>query len=134
MYTTPSPSDNNGRDRKGRFAEGNRASRGNPLSVHLAKLRSALVKAVTPDDMQAVVAALIVKAKAGDVLAARELLDPTVGKAPAAISLDGFVDVSQVDHAATAALRQSLLQEPDYLNYLRSQALAADAEGKPDDA
>jgi len=37
--------------------------------------------AVTPDDLRAVVVALVERAKAGDVVAIREVLDRTVGKA-----------------------------------------------------
>lgn len=69
-----------GRDGHGRFAKGNRISRGNPLARRVARLRAALVRAVTPEDIAAVVEALIEKARSGDVAAARELLDRTLGK------------------------------------------------------
>jgi hypothetical protein len=44
------------------------------------KLRAALLRSVTPDDLCAIVAALVSAAKAGDVAAAREVLDRTIGK------------------------------------------------------
>ncbi len=47
-----------------------------------------IIEAVTEDDLRAVVVALIEKAKGGDVMAARELLDRLVGKAPSPVLLD----------------------------------------------
>ena len=49
----------------------------------MAALRGALFDAVTPEDIAAVVEALIREARDGDVAAARELLDRVVGKAEA---------------------------------------------------
>ena len=69
------------RDPLGRFAPGNRGGRGNPMAARVAALRSVLLDAVTPADLVAVVAALIDRAKAGDVPAIREVLDRAVGKA-----------------------------------------------------
>ena len=45
----------------------------------MARLRSALFKAVSPDDLKAVVAALLKSAKSGDVAAARELIQRLLG-------------------------------------------------------
>ena len=45
MTTTPFV--DGGRDRSGRFAPGNRGGPGNPLGGKIAKLRAALVEAVT---------------------------------------------------------------------------------------
>ena len=70
-----------GRTPTGRFAVGNRGGPGNPFIRRVTKLRSALLKAVTTEDIAEVVQMLIDKAKAGDVAAARELLDRTIGKA-----------------------------------------------------
>ena len=85
----PSPSGDNGRDKAGRFASGNRFSLGNPHAQRIAKLRAALIEAVTPADVRAVVKALVRKAKRGDVIAIRELLDRTIGKAVPALDGDG---------------------------------------------
>ncbi len=46
----------------------------------MAALRSALLDAVTPEDIADAVRALIERAKAGDVAAIRELLDRCIGK------------------------------------------------------
>ncbi len=71
-----------GRDeRTGQFLPGNAGGKGNPHARHVAALRSALIGAVTPEDVAAAVRALIDKAKAGDVAAIRELLDRCIGKA-----------------------------------------------------
>lgn len=71
---------NGGRDAQGRFAKGNKGGPGNPLSKRISKLRTALIEAVSPADMRAIVAALIEKAKTGDVIAARVLFDRVLGK------------------------------------------------------
>ena len=76
---SPSASDGN-RDSTGRFVAGNRASKGNPLGPMVAKLRSCLLSSITEDDMRAIVAALVDKAKRGDVSAASLLFDRCLGK------------------------------------------------------
>jgi len=87
MSNKPSPTELDGRDRRGRFGRGNRYGRGNPLAAKVQKLRVALVRAVTPDDLQAVARALLTAAKAGDTGAAKLLFDRTLGPA-AALDLD----------------------------------------------
>jgi hypothetical protein len=59
---------------------GNRGGPGNPHARRVGELRSALLEAVTPADLKAVVRALIKKAKGGDVPAAREVIERTLGK------------------------------------------------------
>ena len=49
----------------------------------VARLRAALLKSVTPEDVQQVVVALVAKAKGGDVPAARELFQRLLGPAEA---------------------------------------------------
>ena len=81
---SPSPNGANGRANghlpNGQFAPGNPGGRGNPHSAAVARLRSALLRAITEGDIEAIVKALIKKAKEGDVAAAKELLDRTLGK------------------------------------------------------
>ena len=84
----PLPKGANGRDEKGRFAQGWKGGPGNPLAKRVAQLRSMILEAVTEEDLRAVVVALIKKAKGGDVMAARELLDRLVGKSAAPVLLD----------------------------------------------
>jgi hypothetical protein len=69
-----------GRDKGGRFAAGNRGGPGHPYGAKVARLRAALLDAVSEADVKAIVAELIAQAKDGDVVAARELLDRVLGK------------------------------------------------------
>lgn len=43
-------------------------------------MRSAILAAVTPEDIDAIVRAMIQRAKGGDMVATKELLDRAVGK------------------------------------------------------
>lgn len=80
MTDTPSPNGDNGRDTRGRFASGNSGGPGNPHAKHIGRLRSALLSAVTENDMQAVISKLVEMAKAGNVSAIREVFNRTLGK------------------------------------------------------
>ena len=75
----PSP---NGRTAKGRFAKGNLGGPGNPHGSQVAKLRAALLDAVSIEDIEAVARTLVAQARAGEIQAARELLNRVMGKAP----------------------------------------------------
>jgi len=77
----PSNSVHNGRDIQGRFGPGNRLAHGNPHSKAVAQFRAAIYESVTVDQIRQVVQMLVTKALAGDVLAARELLNRCIGKA-----------------------------------------------------
>lgn len=78
----PSMDGANGRDASGKFTAGNKAGHGNPRAKRTAQFRTAILEAVTPEDVQAIIHALVTKAKEGDVIAAREVFDRTVGKVP----------------------------------------------------
>lgn len=85
--TTPSPDGDDGhdeRDAAGRFTVGNRGGRGNPHARRVAEFRSAMLEAITPADVAAVVRALVVAATAGNVAAAREILERVCGRVPLA--------------------------------------------------
>ncbi len=69
-----------GRDQRGRFAPGNAGGPGNPHGETVGKLRSALIAAVSEDDIRAIVAGLVTQAKGGSVPAAKELLERVLGK------------------------------------------------------
>ncbi len=69
-----------GRDAAGRFVRGNAGGPGNPHGGTVARLRSVLLDEVTDDDLRAVVRALVEAAKAGNIPAAREVLDRTLGR------------------------------------------------------
>lgn len=69
-----------GRDGRGRFAPGNPGGPGNPHASQVGALRAALLAAVTPEDLTAIVGKLVELAKGGDVRAIREVLDRTLGR------------------------------------------------------
>lgn len=92
-----------GRTRSGRFAPGNQ---GGPGGTHYytraAELRRAMLSATTEDDVRAVLEKLLDLALAGDVAAAREFLDRTIGKAPSHEDLEA--------HAAQSRPRQKTIR------------------------
>lgn len=71
---------NKNRDNTGRFLPGNSAGRGNPHAAKVARLRAALLDAVKPSDMLAIIKSMIDKAKAGDIQAAKIILERTLGQ------------------------------------------------------
>ena len=87
--TTPLPNrvNGNGRGPNGRFAKGNPGGPGNPHANRTARLRAMLLDTVSDDDFRAVVAKLVAMAKAGDLVAIRELLDRTLGKSKGTVEL-----------------------------------------------
>ena len=76
----PTRNGNNGRDERGRFTQGNPGGPGNPYAVQVGKLRTALLNAVTEDDIREIIGALVEKAKEGNIAAARVLFNRTLGK------------------------------------------------------
>ncbi len=79
---------NEPRENNGRFAKGNRGGPGNPFARQTALLRQAMLDAVTPEDMQAVICAMKKKAADGDVPAAKLLMSYCIGKPTAAENPD----------------------------------------------
>ena len=76
----PTQNGNNGRDEHGRFTQGNPGGPGNPHAQQVGRLRTALLNAVTEDDIREIIGALVEKAKAGNIAAARVLFNRTLGK------------------------------------------------------
>ena len=68
------------RDNTGRFTPGNTAGKGNPHAAKVAQLRAALLDAVTPSDIAAIIQVLIAKAKGGDIHAAKIIFDRVLGQ------------------------------------------------------
>lgn len=101
----PSNTVGNGRDRRGRFTVGNRAAQGNPFARRVARLRASLLRAIEPHDIEEVVKALLEQAKAGDAVAAREVLNRALGKAEAVDVLQRLAAIEERLEAATAAGR-----------------------------
>lgn len=86
MPVTPSQTGSNGaRTANGRFSAGNKFGKGNPLARQQASIRAMIVEAVTEEDLRAIVAAMVDRAKQGDMVAARELLNRLAGRPAASI-------------------------------------------------
>ena len=97
------------RDSAGRFATGNPGGPGNPFARRVAQLRSALLDAVSDDDLREIVSALVTRAKAGDVVAAREVLTRIIGKPgdsvdPDRLDLDDLKIASEMDAEVVSSL------------------------------
>ncbi len=84
----PSANGDNGRDARGRFTKGNAGGPGNPFNRQLAAFRKALLAAVTEDDIRAVTAELLRRARDGDVLAIRLLFAYVIGRPTDAVDPD----------------------------------------------
>jgi hypothetical protein len=82
------------RDARGRFVAGNQGGPGNPFARQTARLRKAMLAAVTDADIQAIVAKLIELAKGGDVAASKLVLAYAIGKPDEAVDPD-TVDVHE---------------------------------------
>ncbi|MEN6386383.1 MAG: hypothetical protein ABFD79_14490 [Phycisphaerales bacterium] len=76
----PLTNGDNGKDINGRFCKGNKFGRGNPHAAKVSKLRAALLKAVKPKEIEAVIKKLLEQAKSGNPDAIKELLDRVIGK------------------------------------------------------
>src|SRR5437667_11803735 len=68
-----------GRDSDGRFAKNNAGGPGNPFNRQVAALRRTLLAKVTAEDLEEVLAVLLIKAKGGDLTAIKLLLAYTLG-------------------------------------------------------
>jgi hypothetical protein len=80
--------DGTGRLPDGRFAVGNKLSKGNPFSRRLAGMRTALLDAVGEDQLKRVVTKMVDLAAAGDVAAATLLFQYAVGRPTRAVNPD----------------------------------------------
>ena len=98
----PSPTAGNGRDKSGRFVKGNRAGKGNPLGVQVQRLRSAMVNAVSVEDIEAIGRAMVKRARGGDLQACKLVLLYTLGRP---IEAD-VIDRIEALEAAADAIRQ----------------------------
>lgn len=86
----------------GRFLKGHCGGPGNPNIARLAEYRKAMREAVTPGQLRAVLRKLLSKAQGGDVLAAKILLDRTLGKVTAAPATGDLAAVELPTLATTA--------------------------------
>ena len=79
--STPITNGRNGRGTNGQFLPGNPGGPGSPHVKKVAALRAAMFKAVHVADLRAVIRKLVELAKAGDVQAAKVVLERLLGPA-----------------------------------------------------
>lgn len=80
----------NGRKTNGQFTRGNKYGRGNPHAQKVAALKSALVGAVTVEDIKQIAKVLVKQAKDGEHAAIRILLPYLVGAIPQTVDPDNL--------------------------------------------
>jgi hypothetical protein len=85
----PLTPESNGRLRDGRFGAGNRFGQGNPQHRKMAELRAAMLEAVEPEQVKGLTRKLCELALAGDVPAARLVMEYALGKPVQAVELTG---------------------------------------------
>lgn len=73
-------SDDDGRDDRGRFAKGNRASAGNPAHARLHALRRRVRDSIDAVDLEQAMKGMLVAAAAGDAAAARVAFEWSLGR------------------------------------------------------
>lgn len=97
MLEAPNTPDRNGgdaldaRDTRGRFVGGNQAAKGRGPG-DAGRVRALIRESVTDDDLRAIVATLVAEAKAGNLQAAKELLDRLAGKPKPIAEVSGQED------------------------------------------
>src|SRR5262249_36931438 len=101
---------NEGRSPNGRFDRGNQIGTGNPNARRIHENRKAVLEAVAPQDVVAIILKQVDLAKDGDTLAARFVADYVLGKPVQAVSLENEGDGTTIiqviratpNHAANA--------------------------------
>ena len=92
------------READGKFRAGNKGGPGNPFNRRVSEMRKSMLEAVSQEDLQQITAAMVAKAKSGDVAAAKLVLQYVVGKPSAAPDPDR-VDVEEWKLAKDSGLR-----------------------------
>lgn len=93
----------------GKFGAGNKAAAGR--RVLSAELREAMVASVTPEDIRAVMAALVKAASGGDVAASKLLFDRVIGKLQ--IEASGGVQLAESAGPVKLARPSGLIEDSD---------------------
>ena len=118
MVNTLAPASNGYRGENGRFLKGNAGGPGSPYVKQVAALKASLYEALTPADINAIMQRMLAEAVAGNVPAARLVLEYSVGKplpGSTASALDGemmaklnFDRLTADELASLLALHQKL--------------------------
>jgi hypothetical protein len=104
--TAESPKTNpEGRESNGQFAKGNVGGPGNPYARQVAQMRLRALDGVSGDDVEAILAKMVELAKAGDVPAARLVLQYTLGR-PVPCAHPDRLDRDEVEAFQANAMRQ----------------------------
>jgi len=89
------------RDERGRFLPGNSGGPGRPSTVH--EHRAAMVQAVTPEDIAAIMRQLVRQAVEGDVQAAKIILERFFGRPADTDTLERIENIEErLDYEKTA--------------------------------
>jgi hypothetical protein len=94
-----------GREPNGHFAKGNPGGPGNPYARQVAQMRVRALDRVSGDDVEAILGKMVELAKAGDVPAARLVLQHTLGR-PVASAHPDRLDQDEVEAFQANAMRQ----------------------------
>lgn len=94
----PSTNGPNGRDAGGRFLPGNSGGPGNPHARAAARLRSAMLAAVSEQDVCEIVGRIVADAKAGDLNAAKLVFAYAIGRPGEVVNPDRIeLDAQKLD-------------------------------------
>lgn len=88
----------------GRFLPGNRAAKGYPHARRANRLRAELYRVVNVEEFRAIIQAIVKEAKAGDVAAAREIVERLLGKPESADVMARIEELETTLRDALAAL------------------------------
>lgn len=97
-----------------RFKKGNPGGPGNPHNKKLQQFRSALMKAVSSEDLQEIIQKMAKKAKGGDVAAAKFLFDRLLGKPVETVnqtSLNANIPAGDIDIRPLSSRQKAKLFE-----------------------
>ena len=72
--------DNGERGEDGRFLPGNAGGPGNPYAKKVAELRGSLISAITHEDIEEIIRSQVEKAKQGDTVPAKFILERVLGR------------------------------------------------------
>lgn len=100
------------RGKGGRFLPGNPGGPGNPFIKRVAKLRALLLDAVGEADLREIVQKLVESAKAGDMVAVRELFNRLFGRPGEAVEPDRVIEL-------VARIRADEIEAQEHLRLCR---------------
>lgn len=116
------------RDNRGRYLPGRPGGSGNPAGERIERLRHEMMKPVSSADIQGIIRKLIDLALEGDVAAAREVLNRTIGKPLPTIA----VDHDRTD-SPSATVEAMIADDPQMIIEVNAQALRLVASNRPSD-